>query len=75
MGFALSQQRLAASTRGAPDYDLVEPVIRVAADGSVGRRKKFSLRRTVSVSPVSRISSGRSCASTRGAGQIRGWFA
>ncbi|MDZ4736868.1 MAG: hypothetical protein SGJ07_11030 [Rhodospirillaceae bacterium] len=39
MGFALSQQRLAAFTRGAPDYDLVEPVIRVAADGSVERQK------------------------------------
>jgi hypothetical protein len=35
MSFDLSQEKVGAFTRGAPDYDLVEPVIRVAADGSV----------------------------------------
>ena len=35
MSFGLSQQKISAFTRGAQDYDLIEPVIRVAADGRV----------------------------------------
>ena len=37
MSYDLSQQKLNAFARGATHYDLVEPVIKVAADGQVER--------------------------------------
>lgn len=37
MGYALSQQRMTSFARAATDYQLVGPVIRVAADGTVER--------------------------------------
>lgn len=37
MTFELSREKLKAFARGATDYELVEPLIRVAADGQVER--------------------------------------